>query len=72
MITVSVLNYLMSGDNVSLGIFIFLGIGFIFNGIKNRFSERVSKRINNYSLTFFFGAAAIFLYWLAVVKLQLF
>ncbi|MCF6366853.1 MAG: hypothetical protein L3J35_11690 [Bacteroidales bacterium] len=72
MIIVSTLNYLMNEDHVTLGIFIFAGIGFILLGIKNKFGEESSKRVNKYGMTFFYGAIIILLYWLAKTKLNLF
>ncbi len=72
MIIVSILNYLMNEDHVTLGIFIFAGIGFILISIKNKFEEQNSKRINKYGMTFFFGAIIILLYWLAKTKLNIF
>lgn len=72
MIIFSVLNYIMNDDFVSLGIFVFLGMGFILLGINVKFEEINAKRIRKYAMTFFFGAAVIFIYWLAVVKFNLF
>lgn len=72
MILISVLNYLMNEDHVSLGIFVFSGLGFILLGINTKFDEIKAKRIRKYGMTFFFGAAVIFIYWLAVAKFNLF
>jgi len=72
MIIISVFNYLMNDDHVSLGIFVFLGLGFGIFGIKDQFPEIKAKRLKNYAMTFFFGAVVIFIYWLAVAKFQLF
>ncbi len=72
MIIISVLNYLMNDDYVSLGIFVFLGLGFILLGIKSKFEKTKATRINKYAMTFFFGAFAIFIYWIAAVKFHLF
>ncbi len=72
MIIISVLNYLMNDDYVSLGIFVFAGLGFVLLGIKTRFEEHKAKRINKYAMTFFFGAAVMILYWLAVAKFHFF
>lgn len=62
----------MNEDHVSLGIFIFSGIGLILFSIKGTFSEETTKRVQKYSMTFFFGALIIFLYWLAKVQFKLF
>ena len=72
MILISVLNYLMNEDHVSLGIFAFLGLGFILLGIKSKFKASKAQRIKRYAMTFFFGAAVIIIYWLAVAKFHLF
>ncbi len=72
MVIVSLLNYIMNDDVVSLAIFVFLGLGFFLYGIKNKFSELTEKRLQKYALTFFFGAVAIFLYWLGSAKFHLF
>jgi len=72
MILISVLNYIMNEDYVSLGIFVFAGLGFILLGIKGRFDPLKAKRLNKYAMTFFFGAIVMILYWLAVAKFQLF
>lgn len=72
MIVVSFLNYLMNEDHVSLGIFVFLGIGFILISLKERFSDIKAKRINKYAMTFFFIAFVIFIYWIAAGKLDVF
>jgi hypothetical protein len=72
MIAVSLLNYLMNDDHVSLGIFFFLGAGFIMLGFKDRFDEKKSKRWSKYAGTLFFAAVVIFLYWIGSAKLDLF
>ena len=72
MIAVSVLNYLMNEDSVSLGIFVFAGAGFILSGIKDAFGELTAKRIGNYARIFFFGSLVIALYWIAAVKFNMF
>jgi len=71
-IVVATLNYLMSNDYASLGIFVFSGIGFILLSLKNYFKKENEKRFEKYAQTFFFGAAIIFVYWVLKVKLQLF
>ena len=71
-IIISTLNYLMNEDHVSLGIFIFAGIGIILYSIKDYFTKETTKRVLKYSMTFFFGALIIFLYWLAKVQFKLF
>jgi len=71
-IIVAILNYLMSDDYASLGIFVFSGIGFILLSLKNYFKKENKKRFEKYAQTFFFGAAIIFVYWVLKVKLQLF
>jgi uncharacterized membrane protein HdeD (DUF308 family) len=71
MIIFSVLNYLMNDDYVSMGIFVFVGLGFILSGIAPRFEESKAQRIKKYARTFFFGAAVILIYWLAAVKFQI-
>ena len=72
MILVSLANYMMNEDHVTLGIFIFAGIGFILLSIKNKFVEETAQRINKYGMTFFFGAVVILLYWVADSQLNLF
>jgi len=72
MILISVLNYLMNEDYVSLGIFVFAGSGFVLLGIKTKFDTVKAKRLNKYAMTFFFGAVVMVLYWLAVAKFHLF
>ncbi|MCD6556705.1 MAG: hypothetical protein DRI94_01970 [Bacteroidetes bacterium] len=72
MIVISVLNYLMNDDFVSLGIFVFTGLGFLLIGIKSKFNEAKAIRINKYARTFFFAAIVMVLYWLAVAKFHLF
>jgi len=71
MILISFLNYLMNKDHVSLGIFVFLGGGFILISIKGRYEKNKSERINKYALTFFFVSFVIFLYWLLSGKFGL-
>lgn len=72
MIILSFLNYLMNKDHVSLGIFVFLGLGFILISIKEKYSDIKAKRINKYAMTFFFVAFFIFIYWIAAVKFEIF
>jgi|GEM_PF-1847414 hypothetical protein len=72
MLIVSGINFLMNNDYVSLGIFISFGTGFILYGIKNKYSENQSKRINKYALTFLAGGVIIFLIWLLQAKFELF
>ena len=71
MILISVLNYFMNEDYVSLGIFIFLGIGFILLSLKDKYESVLSKRINKFAMTFFFIAIVIFIYWVTVSKFGL-
>jgi hypothetical protein len=71
MIFVSVLNYLMNDDEVSLGIFVFAGLGFFFSGLKEKFEESRKKRFRRFSTTFYIIAALVFVYWLAVAKFHL-
>ena len=62
MIVVSFLNYLMNEDHVSLGIFVFLGIGFFLISLKERFNDIKAKRINKYAMTFFFLLHLLYLF----------
>jgi hypothetical protein len=71
MIVASVINYQMNKDEVSMGIFVFAGIGFVFNGIKNRFTGIKKQRIQRLSMTFYFIAVVIFVYWLLFAKFDL-
>lgn len=72
MIIVAILNYLMSNDYASLGIFVFSGVGFILLSLKNYFKKENKKRFEKYAQTFFLGAAIIFVYWIVKVKLNIF
>ena len=72
MIVFSFLNYIMNKDHVSLGIFVFLGLGFILLSLKGRYNEIKAKRINKYAMTLFFIAFVIFIYWIAAGKLDVF
>lgn len=72
MIILSIMNYFMNEDHVSLGIFIFSGIGFTLISIKDKYEKRKSERIKKYSLTFFFAAVIIMVYWLIAGKFDLF
>ena len=72
MIIVSSLNYFMNDDYVSLGIFVFAGLGFILIGLKTKFNETKANRLNKYAMTFFFTAFIMVLYWLAATKFNLF
>jgi len=67
-IIVSTLNFLMNEDHVSLGIFVFTGIGFILLSLKGYFKKESENRIQKYSISFFFLAIMLFLYW--VIKVQ--
>ena len=70
-ILVSSGNFLMNDDYVSLGIFVFAGIGFILLSLKNYFKKENSVRLEKYAKTFFFGAAIILVYWFIKVKLEI-
>lgn len=72
MIIVSLGNYLMNEDHVTLGIFVFAGIGFVLLAVKNKFSTQTANRLNKYAMTLFFGAVVILLYWVARVKFNVF
>jgi len=72
MSAVSALNYLMNKDFVSLGIFVFAGVGFVILGIKPVLKPQNAVRAEKYAFTLFFGAAVILLYWIASVKMKLF
>lgn len=71
-IIVAILNYLMSKDFASLGIFVFSGIGFILLSLKKLFKKENKSRVEKYAKTFFFGAGVILIYWFLKVKLNLF
>ncbi len=71
MMIASILNYEMNADEVSLGIFIFAGIGFIFWGIKDAFDGRKRVRYKRLAVSFYSLAMIVFLYWLAVGRLHL-
>ena len=72
MIVFSFLNYLMNKDHVSLGIFIFLGLGFILISLKEKYDEKKAQRINKFAMTFFFAAFIIFISWIAAGKFDIF
>ena len=72
MIIVSLINYFLEEDHVSLGIFTFLGIGFVLLSFKDKYEGKKAQRFNKYAMTFFFIAIVIVLYWVAVSKFDLF
>jgi predicted nucleic acid-binding Zn ribbon protein len=72
MIITSILNYQLNQDEVSMGIFVFAGIGFIFGGIKDIFEDARRKRMQRFSMMFYFIAVVIFVYWLIIAKLNVF
>jgi len=72
MIAASVLNYQMNKDEVSMGIFVFAGVGFVFTGIKDRFEGQRKRRMQRLSMIFYFIAVVILLYWIAVSQFGFF
>ncbi|PID88011.1 MAG: hypothetical protein CSB06_02800 [Bacteroidia bacterium] len=67
-----ILNYVMNGDYVSLGILFFAGSGFVLLGIKPKISGRNAERLNKYIRTAFFIALLILSYWFIFGYLKLF
>lgn len=72
MIIISIVNYSLNEDYVTLGIFVFMGIAFVLLSIKNNYKDETIKRMNKYAMTFLFGASVIFFYWLVKVQFNLF
>ncbi len=72
MIAASILNYQMNKDEVSMGIFVFAGIGFLFTGIKDRYEDQRKRRMQRLSMSFYFIAVLIFIYWIAVSQFGFF
>ncbi len=71
MIIASLINYFLNNDHISLGIFIFAGIGFIMLGIAERKEKKLSKRLKKYANIFFAISIIILIYWLLVGKLEI-
>lgn len=69
MIITSVVNYLLNDDYISLGIFLFAGIGFIMLGFDDKQDKNKSKRLQKYAGVFFAISLIIFMYWLLAGKL---
>lgn len=72
MIVISLLNYMLNEDHVSLGFFFFMGAGFITLGFKEKYDGKRAKRLNKYAMTLFFAAIIIIIYWFGSAKLELF
>jgi hypothetical protein len=72
MIGISTVNFMLSNDSLSLGIFIFLGLGFTTATAQPADKENkiLQKRLNKYALYFFAGALIFFGYWLLAAKLK--
>ena len=71
----SVLNYIMSDDIISFGIFIFAGLGFIplsfkSNPIETEKEKQMSSRIKNIAYFFMAISVLILLYWIIFGKLN--
>ncbi len=70
------LNYIMSDDIVSFGIFVFAGIGFVLLSFKSKPDEtekqqQATGRIKNIAYFFIAISVLIFLYWFIFGKLNL-
>jgi hypothetical protein len=72
MIAASSLNYLLGKDSVSLGISIFLGLGFAALSTQPKDNENtvLRKRLNRYAVYFFSGSMILIGYWILAAKLR--
>lgn len=72
MIAASSLNYLLGKDSVSLGISIFLGLGFAALSTQPKDNENtvLRKRLNRYAVYFFSGSMILIGYWILATKLR--
>jgi len=72
MIAASSLNYLLGKDSVSLGISIFLGLGFAALSTQPKDNENtvLHKRLNRYAVYFFSGSMILIGYWILATKLR--
>lgn len=68
MIASSSLNYYMNEDFVSLGIFVFAGLGFIKLSVKSPESKNENK-IDKYAVVLFSVSIVFFAYWLLKGKM---
>ncbi len=71
MIIVSVINYYFNEDYVSLGMFLFAGLGFVMMSIAEKQNEKTSKRLKKYSSIFFLASLIILAYWFLAGKLEI-
>lgn len=72
MIIISVINYYFNEDYVSLGVFLFAGLGFIMMSIAEKQNERTAKRLKKYSSLLFLASLVVLAYWFLAGKLGIF
>ncbi|MEA2043460.1 MAG: hypothetical protein U9N85_13040 [Bacteroidota bacterium] len=68
---VATLNYILNEDHISLGIFAFIGLGFILLGVSSGKSFDTAKRINKLAYLLFAAALAVLVYWFLYGKLEI-
>jgi hypothetical protein len=71
MLIASGVNYSINEDFISLGIFVFAGLGFILLGAAAAFSPAVRKRTNRYAFMFFTLSLLVLAYWFLHGKLEI-
>ena len=71
MIVASVINYYFNEDLISLGIFIFSGLGFIMLSVAEKQKESSAKRLKKYAFVFFLVSVLVLIYWLFAGKLNI-
>jgi len=71
MIISSGVNYFLSGDYVSLGIFLFSGLGFVMLGVSEFVQDGLKlQRIKSGAMLFFALAIFVAFYWLLAGQLK--
>lgn len=63
MLIASAVNYSLNDDFVSLGIFVFAGLGFSLLGMASAFRPNTQKRISRYAYMFFTLSLLVLAYW---------
>lgn len=71
MLTASLVNYSLNNDFISLGIFVFAGLGFIMLGAADAFDSQKRKRIKRLAYMFFTVSLLILGYWFFHAKLEI-
>lgn len=68
---VSLINFSLNEDHVSLGIFTLAGLGFALMGFAAGYPTNTSRRLNKFAYTFLGASIVVLVFWFLHGKLEI-